>query len=141
MPEWERAPRPPGVAGEGERRGVTGPRARWVHLVGVLEGAADAREDESALALVQELLGVQVVDPRVRGDAGHRCRRAVAAPIEPPERHALRLERLVQCEVGLGLWDAAPVPYLARAAGGEAPGVVGQRGAGERLRGGELWIV
>ena len=62
---------------------------------------------------------------------GHGYHRLVAAPVQPPERHPLLLEALLQSEVGLGLWDRAPVPHLAdprrsgaRGRGSVAPGDV-----------------
>ena len=75
--------------------------------------AADAGQHEAPLALVDHLLGVEMVDPRVGGEPRHGHARRVAAPVEPPERHALLLKALLEGEVGLGLGDRAPVPDLA----------------------------
>jgi hypothetical protein len=67
----EGVPGTPGVAGEGDGRGVVGPRTGRVDLHRVVVGGTDPGQDETPLALVHHLLGVEMVDPRVGGEPGH----------------------------------------------------------------------
>ena len=111
----EGVPCPPRVAREVKRRAVLRPCARRVCARAlVLQGGTEPRECHAALSGVDHRLGLQVIDPAVRGDTGGAHLAPIAAPVLPPERNAGVLDRLLEGEVRLCLGNIAPVERGAR---------------------------